>query len=220
MSTTVNLDELKRRYRGFVMWKRVRKAAAITAVASGVLVVLLGAAVVFAALTNNALYEELRVTNVFSPGLGFMTLGGVLLMNTATRKAKELEDKSFTATDHAFLVKHLPKLGVKDPVSYLALHPVNVEAFRRVKDAARFNIEAPPEHKGNREDDSDIELYKAKQQEELMVASLVFPGENELHREQRILALINERGYTKYADIKAMCDHIEDHPKALGDGAL
>lgn len=219
MNRTETLEEMRRLERSRVLWKWIRRCS----IGVGALILLTAfaiAAAVFIIPKDSALYESFQIVSVFSPVIGALGVAAGIVVNEASKKQRRKVDARFDQKTYLFLIRHLRRAGIKDPLEFLVMNEDSISAFQRIYNHSRDVVEPPPEYKGKRDDLSDCKLYEATEREAHRIAALVLPGERELRREEQVRRLLEERGYTDYASIKAMMDHTDDQPAALNDGAL
>jgi hypothetical protein len=180
----------------------------------------IGIAVFFISENDSKLFENFQIVSAFSPIIGTIGVAAGVGVSEASKRERKKVDSRFDQTTYLFLIRHLRRLGIKDPLEFLVMEHESIGAFQRVYKYSRNVVEPPPEYKGQRDDLSDPKLYKATELEAHRIAALVLPGETELAREERIRQLLQERGCTGFQSVKEMLDHMEEHPTALTDGAL
>lgn len=144
---------------------------------------------------------------------------GAILMPVMRRKVMARTDayidQRFASRAYPMVIRSLRRMKIADPAVFIDERPTFVEAYIAVKHAALNVLDSHY----SRMDGSRVTAVRIHD-EAHRIAMLIFPGQDEIAREQRIIYFLENRDVTDYATLVEMLNETDEHPLPLLEGAL
>jgi hypothetical protein len=136
------------------------------------------------------------------------------LRKKAETKTEKYTDQRFATRAYAAVIRSLRNMNIAEPAVFIDERPLHVESYLAVKHAATNALDSHHSRMNSRATANQIH------DEAHCIAMLVFPGQADIAREDRIVYFLETRGIMDYGTIVEMLNETDGQPLPLLEGAL